>query len=91
MKPGSSVSINFDARNPMSSVFIPAQSLIATPAGYTVFMIKGGKANVQKIKTGLRSDNMVEITEGLEPGDSILVTGLMKLKPDIKVKITKTW
>jgi membrane fusion protein (multidrug efflux system) len=88
---GSSVSILINVKNPVASIYIPAQSLIATPAGYTVFTMKGGVAKVQKIKVGLRSETMVEIIEGLDLGDTLLVTGFMKLKPDVKVKIIKTW
>jgi hypothetical protein len=34
---------------------------------------------------------MVEISGGIEPGDTILVTGFMKVKPGSRVRINKIW
>ena len=34
---------------------------------------------------------MAEITQGVEPGDTILVTGLMRVRPGNSVHILKTW
>ncbi len=39
------------------------------------------------VTTGLRTDQKVQITDGLKPGDSLIVTGIMALKPDIAVKV----
>ena len=39
------------------------------------------------VQTGKTSDNMVEITEGLEKGESIIVEGARSVKPDQEIRI----
>lgn len=89
--PGVAVTVNMQSRSAVAGLYVPTQSLIPTPAGYKIYRVVGGKASLKPVKTGLRSDKMVEVAEGVAHGDSILVTGFMKVKPDAKVKILKTW
>ena len=43
----------------------------------------------QDITTGVRNAEKVQITEGLQLGDTLVVTGLMYVRPDAKLTITK--
>ncbi len=88
---GTSVTVNLIANSPVPGLYVPTQALIPTPAGYIVYSIEKGLTKVRKVKTGMRTEKMVEITGGIQKGDTILVTGFMKVKPDAKVKIIKTW
>jgi membrane fusion protein (multidrug efflux system) len=42
-----------------------------------------------EVQTGLRDSARIEILNGLREGDTILVTGLMSVKQDNPVKLTK--
>lgn len=91
LKAGSAISIKIDSQSPVSTLFIPNQALIPTPGGYHVYILKEGKADYKKVITGIRSESMVEVREGIQPGDSVLVTGFMKVRPNSPVKIIKVW
>jgi membrane fusion protein, multidrug efflux system len=39
--------------------------------------------------TGVRSADKIQILSGLQPNDTIAVTGLMSLRPDNKVAVAK--
>jgi HlyD family secretion protein len=58
-----------------------------------VFMVKDGKAEVRKVKTGIQDDNYIEIVEGLADDDEIIVAPYnavsKKLKPGIAVEVVK--
>jgi len=41
------------------------------------------------VKTGVRTDSMIEIIEGLKVGDTVITTGMMALKPESDIIITK--
>ena len=41
------------------------------------------------IETGLRDSSDVQVLNGLKPGDTIITTGLMSLKPNGKVVLNK--
>lgn len=89
--PGTAVTVSLAGKPPVPSLYIPTQALLPTPAGYDVYALSAGKCTLRHVKTGLRSKAMAEITQGVEPGDTILVTGLMRVRPGNSVHILKTW
>ena len=91
LKAGITVSISLVSKAATPTMYVPTQALIPTPGGYNVYVLTGGKASYHSVITGLRSEKMVEIVKGVNPGDSVLVTGFMKVRPGSRVKITKVW
>ena len=84
--PGSfaTVSIDFDSRH--KAILIPAMALIPAIEGEQVFVIKNGKALIKNVKTGLRTENDVEIISGLELNDTVVLSGLLQAKQGIPLK-----
>ena len=91
LKAGVAVSVHVRTASPAPAIYVPTQALVPIPGGYTVFALEDGKATVRKVTTGIRTDNRVEIVSGVNPGDSILVTGFMRVRPGAPVKIVKVW
>ncbi len=89
LKAGVAVSITLVSRSTISSVYVPTQALIPTPGGYHLFVVENGKAGYRLVTTGIRSETMVEISKGVKQGDTVLMSGFMKVRPDSKVKIIK--
>jgi len=52
-----------------------------------VFVVKDGKASLRKIKTGLRSEDAVEVVSGVAPGDLVIDQGRAKLKDGRRVEV----
>jgi membrane fusion protein (multidrug efflux system) len=77
------VTINFDP-NP-NAIMIPSQAIVPQARGKRVYLYNGGKAKAVDVTTGLRDSVNVQIVTGLKPGDTVLLTGLLSLKPDAKV------
>ena len=46
-----------------------------------------GKASFVNIETGNRQAATVEVLKGLEPGDSVVVTGLLFARPKSTLKV----
>jgi len=89
LKAGITVSIGLASKSAISAVYVPTQALIPTPGGYHLFFAEHGKAGYRPVITGIRSEKMVEIIKGVVPGDTVLVTGFMKLRPGSKLEIVK--
>ena len=68
---------------------IPAQAILPQARGKKVILYKDGVAVFQDITTGVRNAEKVQITEGVQLGDTLVVTGLMYVRPDAKLTITK--
>lgn len=81
------VKIGFAPKN--NAIFIPTQSILPTARGKQVILVNNGKALFSDVETGSRDSARVEITKGLKPGDTILVTGVMATKPQTIVNINK--
>jgi membrane fusion protein (multidrug efflux system) len=72
-----------------SAILIPSQAIIPTTRDKKVAVVRNNKAQLVVVKTAARTSDKVEITQGLQSGDTILITGLMQVKPDMEVKVRK--
>ncbi len=73
-----------------NSVTIPSMAVIPDLRGQKTYVIHNGKANLILIETGVRTDSTIEVTKGLNPGDTVVTSGIMGLKPGMLVKIQGT-
>ncbi len=53
-------------------------------------MSKKGKAQSQEVETGIRGAEQIQITSGLQAGDTVITTGIMQLKDKSPLKIIST-
>ena len=85
---GSFVSVNvaMEASN-VQSFTIPSEAMILDREGAYVFVSQGGKAKIKHITTGLRTPMSVQVLSGLDAGDTVIVSGIVSLRPGADVKI----
>jgi membrane fusion protein (multidrug efflux system) len=67
-------------------LLIPTEAIVQEMEGKKVWIVSNGKAQSQSITTGFRSNNQVEVTSGLQAGDTIMITGLMQVREGIAVR-----
>ena len=85
--PGSFVKVYLTRRQDHTSVLVPTNCIIPDDKNKQVVVVKGGKANFVNVKTGIRNEDMVEIISGINPGDSVVVTGVLFARPKAPVKV----
>ena len=85
--PGGFVKAYLNAGVDSKAILIPTNCLIPDDKNNQVIIVKNGKANFVAVKTGVRQANLVEITEGLAVGDSVVVTGVLFARPKSALKI----
>jgi len=81
------VTIPLESNN--DALLVPAQAVIPTTRDKKVAVVRNGKALLVQVELGARTDEKVEVTSGLVPGDTVIITGMMQVKPGMDVKITK--
>lgn len=86
---GSFARITLDMKPGTQSLMVPSQAVLPQARGKKVIVYKGGIAKFVDVTTGIRDSAYVEITSGLRPGDTVVVTGLMSTKPDSKISFGK--
>jgi len=87
--PGSFVEIELVLEQIKNSIQIPTQTLIPEIKGQKVFLYRNGKAVDQKVETGIRTSENVQITKGLQPGDTLITSGILQLKGNTAVKLSE--
>ena len=89
LKSGSFAKIVLQLHRKTNAILIPTQALIPDLNAIKIYLVKNGNAFPQLVKTGIRTQDRIEITEGLKAGDSIIVSGIMQVKPGMKHNIVK--
>lgn len=84
---GSYVEIELPIKGGSSSIFIPSQAIVPDISGQLVFKYQNGIVKQVNIQTGLRTEDAVEIVDGVSIGDTIISSGLLLMKDGIKVQL----
>lgn len=70
------------------ALLIPEQAVLAEGRSTYVYRIADGTAQRVEVRLGLRRVGEVEVVDGLEPGDVIVIEGLQRLRPGVPVQVT---
>ncbi|MDO7849539.1 efflux RND transporter periplasmic adaptor subunit [Hymenobacter sp. M29] len=89
LRPGGFVKVNLELGETAEALQIPTEAVVPVASGYTVFTVKNGKAAVQPVNIGVRSDKVIQITKGLAVGDTVIRTGILQVKAGDRVSIQK--
>jgi len=87
LTPGAYVEIEIVLENIDKSILIPSEALVPDFEGEKVFLYKQGKAFIQLVTTGIRTEKEIQITSGLNIGDSLITSGIIQLRADAPVKL----
>ncbi len=87
--PGGFVKIKLDFDPDPNALMVPSQAILPQARTKQVVKVNGGVVSFVDVELGLRDSARIQILSGLQPGDTIVTTGLMRLKPNDKVKIGK--
>jgi len=72
-------------------VVVPEQSVVLRPAGEVVYAISQDQAQAHQrvVRTGLRQDGMVEIIDGIQAGEQIVLDGAAFLTDGARISVQK--
>lgn len=91
-RPGAFVKVLINAGADKKAIMVPTNCIIPDDKNKQLVLVKSGKASFVTVKTGVRLADNVEITSGVNEGDSVVVTGVLFARPkgDLKVRSVKT-
>lgn len=70
-----------------NTILVPTQAVLPQARGKKVILYKGGIAVFADVTTGVRDSARVQVMEGLQAGDTVVVTGLLSVRPEAKIQI----
>jgi membrane fusion protein, multidrug efflux system len=68
-------------------IVVPANAIIPDAASNQVVVIKRNKAVFANVETGTRNADVVELKSGIKSGDTIVVSGVLFVRPNALVRI----
>lgn len=90
LKPGSFAKARILTRHDRGVAFIPEEALYYFVGITKAFVIKGGTVEERQVKAGDRRDGLVEIVEGLTPGEQVATSRLSQLFGGATVQVVAT-
>jgi len=87
--PGSFAKVRIILGQNEDAIMIPTQAIIPVARGKEIVVLQGTGVEFRSITTGIRDSARVQVLEGLAKGDTIITTGLMFMRKDSKVKVTR--
>jgi membrane fusion protein (multidrug efflux system) len=79
LKPGMFARVRLILAERKDALIVPEEAIVPQGGKSTVWKIIDGKAVRAQVKTGMRRDAKVEITEGLKLGDIVVTAGQIRL------------
>jgi membrane fusion protein (multidrug efflux system) len=89
LKAGSFAKIHFDLDQIPKTIMVPTEAVIPDIKGSNVFLVKKGVAIQRAIKTDTRTETSIQVIDGLKAGDSLIVTGIIQMRPKVAIKVIK--
>jgi membrane fusion protein (multidrug efflux system) len=86
--PGSFADVELVLKKIENAIMVPSEALIPDIKGQKVFIYRNGFAIPQQVETGIRTDLNVQLTSGVNEGDTIITSGMLQLRPGAPVKIS---
>lgn len=87
LKPGGMASIEIRLNEIDNAITVPNESVIAELGRDIAYIYSDGKAKRVEVIKGIRTESNLQILEGLNPGDTLIVTGIMQLRESLPVQI----
>jgi len=87
LKPGRFTSVTLRLSHIENAIAIPTEALVPEMEGEMVYVYRKGKANGIKVSTGLRTESLIQITEGLSFGDTLITSGILQLRHNLPVML----
>jgi membrane fusion protein (multidrug efflux system) len=84
---GQSARLAIALRTTGDALQVPSQSLMPSSQGYSVFVVKNGKAQPTPVMVGQRDANNVQIMSGVHIGDTVITSNQLRLSPNADVRI----
>jgi membrane fusion protein (multidrug efflux system) len=87
---GAFVKIELEFNNSPNALLVPSIAVIPDITGHKIFLYKSGRVFPATIDIGARDETNVQILSGAKEGDTVIVSGIVNMRPNAPVTISKT-
>ncbi len=87
LKSGRYAAVTLQLSKLENAIAIPTEALVPEMEGELVYLYRKGRASVVRVNTGLRTESLIQITSGLNFGDTLLTSGILQLRESLPVSL----
>ncbi len=87
VSPGSFAKVYLRMGDARKTIQIPANSIIPEAKTKKVILVRKGQAEMVEVETGVRQSSLIEISKGIVPGDTVVVSGVLFARPGRPVQV----
>jgi len=87
LKPGQFVRVRLLGAVRPNALQVPTRAVLEGPQGKFVYLAVDGKAQPRPVKVGEQLGERWLVSEGLKPGDPVIVDGVMRIGPGAPVQV----
>lgn len=84
-KPGRFAGISLTLSEVSDAIAVPTEALIPEMDGEKVYLYKNGKAHKVAITTGIRTESVIQVVDGLSFNDTLITSGILQLREGLPV------
>jgi len=85
LRPGMFLSVGLEVTSNDNAVVVPEEAVVSEGLRHVVYPVKDNKVERRVIRIGQRQNGRVEVVEGLQPGETIVVLGVQRIRPGATV------
>ncbi len=86
LRPGQYGKIRVAVTTRKGALLVPQRAVMEMQGNHLVTVVgPGNKADVRPVRAGSRIDSLWVVEEGLQPGETVVVEGIMKVRPGMTV------
>ncbi|MGK7393754.1 MAG: efflux RND transporter periplasmic adaptor subunit [Candidatus Cyclobacteriaceae bacterium M3_2C_046] len=90
LMPGQFANIEIILETINDALMVPTISVIPELNGHKIFKYQNGKAVSVNVDIGQRSDQQVQIVKGINPSDTVLISGILQVRDGVPVMISSS-
>lgn len=87
--PGAYIEISIVLDEIDEAYLIPTEALIPDVQGHMVFTVKNGQATPRRVEAGIRTEKEVQLLDGVQTGDSVIVSAIIQLRPGAAINVSR--
>lgn len=84
---GMYLKVDFEAQGEQTGILIPRKAVVGSVLAANVYVANGDKAEKREVKLGDMFGDRIEILDGLEDGEKIIIAGLMNISDGSSIKV----
>jgi membrane fusion protein (multidrug efflux system) len=87
--PGAFANVELRLNENKNALMVPTECIIPQERTKQIILARQGKATFVTIRTGTRTASAVEVLSGIKPGDTVVTTGILFLRPNAPLRFSK--